>query len=220
MIFDLGFHNGNDTEFYLSKGFKVVAVEPNPSLCKKGRGRFKKEITEQRLMLLEKAISSEDNFTSFFLHPKNNEWSSCEKWLAERNGETSTMISVDTITLTRLIELYGVPYYLKVDTEGEEIPIAKELLNLKNKPKYISFETSRTTYRELFLLLFETGYKEFQLRNQLNNTEFSSGDFGEFLPDKWFDFKELMTRYRKYAELKYIDNINLALGWLDVHAKL
>ena len=30
-IFDLGFHEGGDTDFYLRKGFRVVAVEAYPS---------------------------------------------------------------------------------------------------------------------------------------------------------------------------------------------
>jgi hypothetical protein len=27
LIFDVGFHRGEDTDFYLKKGFRVVAVE-------------------------------------------------------------------------------------------------------------------------------------------------------------------------------------------------
>lgn len=219
IIFDLGFHNGDDTEFYLKKGFKVIGVEPNPNLVKQGRKRFKKEIAEKRLILIEKAISNEKGFQNFYLHPNNPDWSSLEKWLAERDGATSTMISVSTITLTRLIQLYGVPYYMKVDTEGEEINIAYELNSLFDKPKFVSFETSKSTYAELFACLFMAGYRKFQLVNQANNPKYTSGRFGDNLnPDKWFDYDELLTRYVKYKELKYIDNQNLALGWLDVHA--
>ena len=32
LIFDIGMHIGQDTEFYLKKGFCVVAVEANPKL--------------------------------------------------------------------------------------------------------------------------------------------------------------------------------------------
>ena len=30
LIFDVGLHRGEDTEFYLKKGFRVVAFEANP----------------------------------------------------------------------------------------------------------------------------------------------------------------------------------------------
>lgn len=33
LIFDLGMHHGHDSEYYLKKGFQVVAVEANPLLC-------------------------------------------------------------------------------------------------------------------------------------------------------------------------------------------
>jgi len=52
-------------------------------------------------------------------------------------------------------------------------------------------------------------------------TKYSSGFFGNDLPnDKWLSYKEALTRYEKYKELKIIDNKELALGWLDLHASL
>lgn len=35
LIIDVGMHTGRDTEFYLKKGFNVVAIEANPELVKK-----------------------------------------------------------------------------------------------------------------------------------------------------------------------------------------
>ena len=32
LIIDVGMHNGDDTAFYLAKGFEVVAVEANAAL--------------------------------------------------------------------------------------------------------------------------------------------------------------------------------------------
>jgi hypothetical protein len=32
LIYDLGMHRGGDTQFYLEKGFRVVAVEANPGV--------------------------------------------------------------------------------------------------------------------------------------------------------------------------------------------
>lgn len=34
LIFDIGMHRGEDSEFYLRKGFRVVAVEAIDSFCR------------------------------------------------------------------------------------------------------------------------------------------------------------------------------------------
>ena len=39
-IIDVGSHNGDDVDFYLKKGFKVVAIEANIELCNFMRDRF------------------------------------------------------------------------------------------------------------------------------------------------------------------------------------
>jgi len=35
LIFDIGANNGDDTAFYLKKGFRVVAIEADPALAQK-----------------------------------------------------------------------------------------------------------------------------------------------------------------------------------------
>jgi len=34
LIYDVGVHQGEDTDFYLKKGFRVVGIEANAALCK------------------------------------------------------------------------------------------------------------------------------------------------------------------------------------------
>ena len=41
LIFDLGFHNGDDSDFYLKKGFNVIALEANPELVRRGIKKFR-----------------------------------------------------------------------------------------------------------------------------------------------------------------------------------
>ncbi len=33
LIYDVGMHNGADTDYYLKKGAKVVSIEADPQLC-------------------------------------------------------------------------------------------------------------------------------------------------------------------------------------------
>ena len=242
LIFDLGFHNGDDTDFYLQKGFTVVAVEADPDLVKKGTERFRKYIDEKKLILVNKAVSDNKEKKNFYIHPTKSDWSSCDKNLAESDGSQSRVVSVGSLTIVDLCKEYGAPLYAKVDIEGCDLLVAKQLFCLAKKPQYVSFETSKRDYAGIFSWLYVAGYKKYQLVNQLNNanriiaptqntgegkkidyqfSKYSSGLFGKDLPEnRWLSYDEALSRYLKYKELKIIDNQELALGWLDVHASL
>jgi FkbM family methyltransferase len=242
LVFDLGFHNGDDTDYYLQRGCSVVAVEANPDLVKIGAKRFKKYLDENKLTLLNYAVSDKKGKNNFYIHPNKSDWSSCDKKLAESDGSPAKVVSVESITFIDLCKQYGTPKYAKVDIEGCDLLVAKQLFNLKKKPHYISFETSKRDYAGIFSWLYVSGYKKFQLVNQLNNidrkigssqknrgtkridyqfSKYSSGFFGKDLPEnRWLSYDDALGRYLKYKELKIIDNQELALGWLDVHASL
>jgi len=241
LIFDLGFHNGDDTDFYLKKGFKVIAVEADPALVKAGNKRFRDAIDTGDLIILNKAVSATEGTVSFYVNPHKSDWSSCDKRLAEIDGSKAKEVKVKSVSFSDLVREFGVPRYAKVDIEGQDTGVASELHLLKKKPEFISFETSKQTYMGLFSALYMAGYQRFQLVNQLKNPErarpeqkktegtsidyrfsaYSSGYFGEDLPaGKWLTFDEALSRYMKYKELKTIDNQELALGWLDLHARL
>ena len=49
LIFDIGCNNGDDTDFYLRKGFKVVALDADKSLCDEVSKRFVAEIKSGQL---------------------------------------------------------------------------------------------------------------------------------------------------------------------------
>lgn len=48
IVFDVGMNNGDDSAYYLSKGYRVIAVEANPALVEKARIRFAREIATGR----------------------------------------------------------------------------------------------------------------------------------------------------------------------------
>jgi FkbM family methyltransferase len=219
LIFDLGFHKGEDTEYYLSKGYKVVAVEANKELYQKGIKRFQNDISKNYLTLINKAIYGADNcILSFYINENNSTWGSIKKELAEQDSSQSKEQEIETITYKTLCKTFGVPYYCKVDIESADLFVATELPLFQ--PEYVSFELSRTYYLDIFYHLKNSGYTKFQLRNQFYNKDESSGEFGEFLPeDKWFDVDETLRNYIKFNELRNIDYRNLSFGWMDIHAK-
>lgn len=219
LIFDLGFHNGTDTRHYLDRGFRVVAIEADPSLYSHGIDVFAYDISQGNLILLNNVFCEHGGSEMFYIHPDNKDWSTADKSKADYWGVKYETRRVDSINYESLIAHYGTPYYIKCDIEGLDYTLAKQILESGIKPQYVSFELSRLDYYKTFSYLYCAGYAGFQLRNQANNTEYSSGDFGEYLPDEWMSFDECLTRYMKYKELKAIDNKNLALGWIDIHAR-
>src|SRR5262249_48378305 len=119
LVFDIGFHNGNDTAHYLARGFRVVAVEANPALVAAGEARFADAIESGRLTLLGVGISREPGEQDFFVNQGNSEWSSFLPSFGQR-GTSFTTIRVPTATFASLMAAHGVPFYAKIDVEGAD----------------------------------------------------------------------------------------------------
>src|SRR5262249_62130204 len=58
LIYDVGLHRGEDTHFYLRKGFRVVAFEADPEHVTFCRKRFHQFIDEEQLKIVEGAITN------------------------------------------------------------------------------------------------------------------------------------------------------------------
>jgi FkbM family methyltransferase len=72
LIFDVGCNDGQDSDCYLKKGFRVVAVEANPALCEGLRERFADEIAQGRFILVCEAIAEEAGEVEFYVNEKEN----------------------------------------------------------------------------------------------------------------------------------------------------
>jgi hypothetical protein len=90
LIYDVGMHKGQDTDFYLKKGFKVVAFEANPENINFCKRRFAEAIKDKRLTIVEGAIVENAARTGqetvrFYLNKNHSFWgSTCDDW-AYRN---------------------------------------------------------------------------------------------------------------------------------------
>jgi FkbM family methyltransferase len=101
LIFDLGLHHGYDTEFYLNKGFKVIALEANPLMVERARKNpaIHKAEEEGRLGIVPMALWHESGKpVSFFVNEIKDDWSSIDKSWAEKGSHASLEITVATIT--------------------------------------------------------------------------------------------------------------------------
>jgi hypothetical protein len=153
----------------------------------------------------------------------NSVWGTLNQDWAKRNsrlGSNSLSIELETIDPKEIYSLYGIPYFMKIDIEGSDLDVLESIFNLeyKNRPKYISIESTKTSWIALlreFDIFIKLGYFKFQAVPQSNmqhkvtkwenaegkiisyrHEKDSSGPFGEDLKNSWKDFKGIKLRYR------------------------
>jgi FkbM family methyltransferase len=167
LIFDVGVNNGDDTAYYLSSGFRVVGIEANPEMIAVCEKRFREELKDGRLTLLNIAIADEDGAAEFHISEGNRAvWSSLDPHLAARTGLSTRRVRVPARRFRGLLQEFGVPYYLKVDIEGADYLCLRDI-DSTLAPQYISFEASEGRIENL-LWLAHAGYSRFKLIDQLS----------------------------------------------------
>jgi FkbM family methyltransferase len=114
LIFDVGAHRGEDTEFYLSKGFSVVAVEASPKLAALLKQKFE---GESRVKVVHAAIADVPGEVTFY-ECEWSVWGTVNKDWKRRNellGASSQPVTVPAVRFEELLNCYGIPHYLKID---------------------------------------------------------------------------------------------------------
>lgn len=159
LIFDVGMHNGDDTAFYLHRGFRVVAIEADPALAEQGRRRFAREIEEGRLTLLNVGIAPQEGTATFWLCEGRSEWNSFDRACASRQGHACRPIEVPCRRFASILREHGAPHYIKIDIETHDRHCLADLRG-EELPKYISIEL--TAMAEL-IKLQSLGYDAFKL---------------------------------------------------------
>ncbi len=195
LIYDEGLNKGEDTDFYLKKGFDVVAFEANPDLVKHCKERFFNEMQTGKLMIVEGAIvdfgTNIAGAVKFFRNKKNDDWGTVVESWAKRNEichkALSEMIEVPAIDFSVCLQTYGIPYYLKIDIEGMDMACLKALSDFEEKPNYISIESEKISFKALekeFELFEKLGYSSFKVVNQASvssQKESKDSTEGEYL---------------------------------------
>lgn len=217
LIYDLGMHHGKDTEFYLKKGFRVIAVEANPKLVDQVSERLSPYVKDGSLVILNNAVSDEEGSIDFFINLDKDDWSSTEQDAAVRDGANFEKITIQCKSYRKIVDEFGTPYYLKIDIEGGDSAILNHLRELGDKPEYVSFEISLKSIAsgvKDLIKLQETGYRQFKIRNQGCNRHLkspkpplegkyvkqkfnglTSGLFGREIPGKWLELDQTIKSY-------------------------
>lgn len=226
LIYDIGMHIGQDTAFYLAKGFDVLAIEANPLLVKDAEILFERYINEGRLTILNIGVGDKEGVFPFYICAQYSEWSSFDKEIGSRGG-CKEVIDIPMVPFEKLFERYGVPYYLKIDIEGHDFVVLQRLALVNARPRYISIENGWP-----FILdhLVSMGYSSFKFINQAEVPKMqcpmpcSEGNdiawifpFGEDTPGEWKSSEEILKDIKAYWDNPERDaNIH---GWYDLHAK-
>lgn len=175
LIYDVGFHRGESASYYLSQGFRVIAIDANASMVKEARIKFCDAIKEGSLTLLHRAVTDKsDEKVDFYLSLRVSEWSSLYKKIPGRVDASFKKKTVRSVCLSTLFQHYGTPYYCKIDIEGADSLALQSLKKVKNLPPYISVESECCgadgcldgEELETLNLLHELGYKKFKLVEQ------------------------------------------------------
>lgn len=174
LIFDVGFHRGEDTREYLLQGYRVVAVDADPRNIEWAKNEFQNAIQSGQLTLVNAAASDVDGQAEFYLS-KSTVWSSLKSGIAGRLGRNDHPIQVATKRLDGLFSTYGVPYYCKIDVEGYDHVCLQTLQGMSKLPQFISVESEclaegETASSEIYLRtlrgLEALGYNRFKLVDQ------------------------------------------------------
>ena len=221
LIADIGMHDGQDTDFYLKKGYRVVAVEANPELVQANRQRFAAKIESGQLTIIHGAIGADKGPVKLFVNDRKTDWSSIHEHIAGRDGKELRCLEVPGILASDFFNRYGEDlYYVKIDIEGEDVNVLLGLMNSAARPKYLSIEATAVWHLGIMRAM---GYDRFKLVNQAywfdwttrrpaihgKSIDFqfrsgSSGPFGEETPDEWRDVERVADAFVSIRRLESI----------------
>lgn len=165
-IFDIGMYDGSDTEYYLSEGFRVIAIEANKDLVDKARDRFRDSIVSGKLEIINAAICMNPGETVTLSISGDDLGSSSTTRTQGDIRNPARSQEVKGTTISELINSYGVPYYIKIDIEGAD-RFCVLGMEPDSTPDYISFEAGDDA-EELISHLAKIGYTRFKAINQCN----------------------------------------------------
>ena len=213
VIYDFGANKGQNLEYFLSKGYKVVAVEANRLLCDNIERKFSVAISENNLKVINCCLSeTEDNkIVDFYIHKTNSVLS---QFAVPSHDIITEFKKIQVISKkpSTIIKENGFPYYIKIDIEHYDLNVLRELMSSRVLPKYISVEAH---HPEVLDLLIKN--KHFVSFNAVRGAtvhklykkfdSHSAGPFGNDIISPWLDKEGISSLFKM-----------IKFGWIDIHA--
>jgi FkbM family methyltransferase len=184
LCFDIGANIGNWALSNINKYTKIISVEASPSTYEQLKNTIK---NHSNIIPLNYAVCDSNHEYITFYEAESNVLSSLNKeWIS---GDSSRFnvnyknISTKTISLDRLIEMYGIPDLIKIDVESAEYSCIK---SLTKKVNHLCFEWAS---ENLIMILnsinylYKLGFRNFFV--QLNSDEYT------FTPTTYYSIQDV-----------------------------
>lgn len=129
LCFDIGGNMGSRVASFLMLHAKVIAVEPQRTCYQELQTVFKHE----NIVIVPKGVGATNEIKDFYLADDSlissfsTEWIKGQKTGHFKNNNWDRVEKVEIVTLDMLIQQFGVPDFIKIDTEGFELEVLKGL---------------------------------------------------------------------------------------------
>ncbi len=197
LVYDVGAHNGSDTEYYLSLGHDVLAIEADPTLAAHLRQRFSREIADGKVQVLQCGVTQTDGTLPFYVCPGLTIWNSFSPGWATSRGMAVVEVQVPTRRFESILAEYRAPFFLKVDIEGLD-GLCIKAIERKHAPKFVSFEANSDAF-DLVLHLHGMGYKRFAMVDQYTLRDVAIPQIGTDAHMKWAATQRARRFSRQHA---------------------
>lgn len=138
LCFDIGANVGSRVGCFLMLKCRVIAVEPQLNCAME----LKKVFVDQPVTVVQKGVGATQEVRNFYIASNSLISSFSTQWIEgmknkHKKDNWDTVVEVEIVTLDMLIKEYGMPMFIKIDTEGFEEEVLK---GLSTPVKGLSFE--------------------------------------------------------------------------------